>query len=156
MAQYDAVAIISKETIVDEFYTLVDDDATLTSLCNPGGIHKRIFPKDPPLTKVQAGRDSWVWFRVLLNPDRGIPVSWDKQAKCHILVEAQTQRVSIDDNPGRRLEVVHSRILEVVADQKPHASMVLPFALTEGPTTFEFAESTDRVFSEAIYQTVIN
>jgi hypothetical protein len=120
MAQHDAVDIVSKEAIVDEFYTLLTADS------------------------------------VLLKPDRGIPVTWDTQSKVHLLVEVQTQRVSKDDNPGRRCEIVHSKVLTLVADQTPHASMVLGFALTEGPTTFQFAESGDRVFSDAIYQCVIN
>lgn len=155
MAQHDAVAIVSKETIVDSFYTLLSTDSDLVAACTPGGVYSRVFPKDAPVSSTQAGRNSWAWIRVLLKPDRGIPVSWDQQSKVHLLVEAQTQRVSKDDNPGRRLEIIHSKVLQLVGNKTPHASMVLGFALTEGPTTFEFSESNDRVYSDAIYQCVI-
>jgi len=156
MAQYDAVAIVSKEDIVDSMYTLCAADGDLVAALTPGGVYKRVFPDDLPPTSAQAGRNSWAWIRILLRPDRGIPVSWDTQSKVHLLVEAQTQRVSTDDNPGRRLEIIQSKVLQIVGGKTPHASMVLGFALTEGPTTFEFRETSDLVFSDAIYQCVIN
>jgi len=156
MAQHDAVEIVSKEAIVDSFYTLLAASSDLVAVCTPGGVYKRVFPIDLPLTSAQAGRQSWAWVRVLLKPDRGIPVAWYTQTKVHLLVEAQTQRVSADDNPGRRLEIIQSKVLQLVANATPHASMILGFALTEGPTTFEFRESNDIVFSDAIYQCVIN
>lgn len=137
---------------MDSFLGLMTADSDLVTTCTPGGLYARVFPQDKP----GDGVNSWVRARVLLNPDPFVPVEWNMPTRCSIWVQVETQRVSKDDQPGRRCEIVHSKIQQLVVGQTPHASMVIGFARTTGPTTNEFRELDDIVVSNATYDCIIN
>ena len=156
MALHDAIDIPSRQAGIDSFVALLKANATLVSDCTPGGIYKaHEVPPDLPATSSVSGMASWVRIIVWQLPSASTPM-WDSQTKVRLACQVVTNRVSKYDETEKRLEIIHQLILNIVAGQKPLATMVIGYARVTEPFTATFEEDKQDVSKSNVeYQFII-